>query len=397
MPNKKLYTATFTFEGRRHYVRSSKSQRDAERKALQKENALKDGLIILDENTTFAEYAQQWYETYKQNTVSKPVAKSYISRIRQHLNPAIGQMKLKDIRPIHLQKILNNQVGKSKSHVDKMRVTIRQIFYQATRDKLIREDPACDLTLPNATDGTHRSITSEERVAILAAATRHPFGLFVKTLLWCGLRPQEAAALEWSGIDQINRRICVRQALKKDNSIGETKTGAGRRDVPIPDSLWKDLKPHIPQNADGYIFKHSRGDRHTHTSLRRAWESFMREVDMELGAETDVFYGKPRIVKSVRAPDLTLYCLRHTYCTDLEAAGVPINVAKYLMGHSSIAMTSRIYTHMRPDTLEAVAERINAFGATVGATPKLNLTTQIDRKDGPAAESEDGQIVCIKA
>ena len=39
------------------------------------------------------------------------------------------------------------------------------------------------------------------------------------------------------------------------------------------------------------------------------------------------------------------YCLRHTFCTDLRRAGVPINVAKELMGHANISVTANIYTH----------------------------------------------------
>ena len=52
-----------------------------------------------------------------------------------------------------------------------------------------------------------------------------------------------------------------------------------------------------------------------------------------------------KIVESVVAKDLTPYCLRHTFCTDLQKASVPINVAKELMGHSDIQTTANIYTH----------------------------------------------------
>ena len=45
------------------------------------------------------------------------------------------------------------------------------------------------------------------------------------------------------------------------------------------------------------------------------------------------------------ADDLVPYCLRHTFCTDLQDAGVPINIAKELMGHSDISITAKIYTH----------------------------------------------------
>jgi hypothetical protein len=38
------------------------------------------------------------------------------------------------------------------------------------------------------------------------------------------------------------------------------------------------------------------------------------------------------------------------------------------MGHSSIELTARVYTHIRDDTLADAAEKIAAFGATAGAT-----------------------------
>lgn len=62
---------------------------------------------------------------------------------------------------------------------------------------------------------------------------------------------------------------------------------------------------------------------------------------------------------SFRADDFTMYCLRHTYCTDLEKAGVPINVASRLMGHSSLELTAKIYTHDSEEVFASAAEKIN--------------------------------------
>jgi site-specific recombinase XerD len=54
-----------------------------------------------------------------------------------------------------------------------------------------------------------------------------------------------------------------------------------------------------------------------------------------------------------------LYCLRHTYCTDLQRAGVPLNIAKYLMGHNDISVTANIYTHTTDDDINSAAKKIN--------------------------------------
>ena len=69
-----------------------------------------------------------------------------------------------------------------------------------------------------------------------------------------------------------------------------------------------------------------------------------------------------KITISAVADDLEPYCLRHTYCTDLQDAGVPINVAKYLMGHSDISTTANIYTHITEETIQEAAKKINQRG-----------------------------------
>ena len=63
---------------------------------------------------------------------------------------------------------------------------------------------------------------------------------------------------------------------------------------------------------------------------------------------------------SIDQSEIELYMLRHTYCTNLEKAGVPINIAKALMGHSSIQMTAKIYTHFDDQTLEIARSMIDS-------------------------------------
>lgn len=374
--SKKLFTASYYYEGKRYFVRSAKSQRDADRRADKAKAERAAGRIPINGDMPVGRYALHWAEVYKSATTSPTVYKAYIARINNHIIPEIGAMRLRDVKPTHLQAIMNKQAGQSKSHCDKLLLTLRAIFRQAYKDGATQRDYSEDIRAPKASAGTHRSITPAERAAVLDVADRHRFGLAVKLMLYCGLRPQEVIALKWSDIDQVNRRLMVQHALKKDGTIAETKTAAGKRMIPIPALLWDCLQ--FPDNLDGYVLTNTLGEHHTRTSFRRAWLLFRREVDIAMGAviATDTAgnalsrYNVPVIVRSAIAPDLNMYCFRHTYCTDLEAAGVPINVAKYLMGHSSIQMTASIYTHMREDTLTDIAAKIDGLGATIGATIK---------------------------
>ena len=65
---------------------------------------------------------------------------------------------------------------------------------------------------------------------------------------------------------------------------------------------------------------------------------------VSLKAKIEAETGKPF--------DYRLYDIRHTYCTNLEKAGVPINIASRLMGHSDISITSKIYTHASDQAIE---------------------------------------------
>lgn len=125
----------------------------------------------------------------------------YKGRIDNIILPSIGGMKLKDVRDIHLQKILNSRKGKSKSDTSKVMNTIRAMFKKARTSRLIPFDPSEDLEMPQTTEGKRRSITEDERVCILNVAATHPAGLWVKLMLYCGLRPGETIALKWRNIE----------------------------------------------------------------------------------------------------------------------------------------------------------------------------------------------------
>lgn len=373
---KKLFTATFTHQGKRIYVRSSVSQRDAEKKAAKKQAELEAGLNLISEKMTVQQYAMIWVETYKKNTVSRTVYADYVGRLKNHILPKIGSMYINQIKPTHLQGILNGVPGMSKDFYLKMSGQLYQIFDRAVKDGIILRNPADDLKIPKSKNGTHRSITEVERRAILVVAQTNYIGTMVRTMLACGLRPQEAFALRWENVDMINHTLHIKNAVKREGSIGEPKSKSGVRNIPIPPSVWDIFSS--AGKLDEFVFVQKNGNRYGSSTFGQYWHNFLKCVDVELGAEYIEDGRGINIINSVVAKDLTPYCLRHTYCTDLEAAGVPINVAKYLMGHSTLAITAQIYTHMRDDIFEQATRQVATISqdikplisATAGATPK---------------------------
>lgn len=80
------------------------------------------------------------------------------------------------------------------------------------------------------------------------------------------------------------------------------------------------------------------------------------------------------------ANDLVPYCLRHTYCTDLQSAGVPINVAKELMGHSDISITAKIYTHHSEIAFDNAKQLINKLHTPKEETCTPTCTSSVQKE-----------------
>lgn len=342
---------TFTFEGKRYDVTAKNGKELAAKIALRKRD-LEEGRTRITKNTLFKDWAKQWLITYKEPSVSPATLEGYRGRLKSAIYPVIGSMMLKDIKPLHCQKVLNNQQGFSKDYISKVYNTMNQIFNHAQSNQLILSNPCNNLEFPKAEDGTHREITPTERKYFLQVTSYHEYGLWGRLMLYCGLRPGETALIQGRHID-LKSKI-----LKVDG----TKTAAANRELPIPDDLLIDLQK-IKVGKFEYLFKNKSGNQLTKNNRRTMWLALKRGMNIAMGCKV---YRNEVLPPYRVADDFVPYCLRHTFCTDLQDAGVPINVAKDLMGHTDISVTSKIYTHRSKVSFDSAAAAINEFHSKCG-------------------------------
>ena len=85
-------------------------------------------------------------------------------------------------------------------------------------------------------------------------------------------------------------------------------------------------------------------------------------MDIRAGAKVK----RNKIEESKLAPDLTMYCLRHTFATDCARAGVPLETVRWLMGHADISTTANIYQHRDDTTLRAGMALLDGSGGKDG-------------------------------
>lgn len=355
-----MITKTFTFEGKRYYVRA-KTDDEALAKLTLKKNELEEGKRRITKNMLVSEWIREWLKVYKEPTITSKYYKNIECITNNIIVPKIGGMQMKNVRPVHLQGILNDSCNYSGSYIGKIYSILKHLFRDAYYNGLVIDNPAECLNIPSGKGKKHRRpITPLERKLTLEVAESYRGGTFVLIMLYCGLRPGEVAALTWNNVDLKNKIIYVRQALKSDDTIGPPKTSAGFREVPIPDVLCERLRQERKESKSTLVCTNSQGSRYNATAIKSMFRVYRNKMNIAAGCKTKWGRAIPPLIVD---KDLSLYCYRHTYCTDLQAAGVPINVAKELMGHANISVTAQIYTHKSEVAFNNAANLINSYVA----------------------------------
>ena len=329
------YKKSFTFDGKRYWIRGNTPEEVAKKEAL-KLRDLEEGRIVLSASMTVSQWTERCINVYKPN-LSDDYRTNMMLRINKHILSAIGSLPLKSVKPLMCQEILNNQTGMSKSHITKVHQELCFIFEKAVENHLILESPAKNLTRPKGTQGRRRSLTDNERKHLISVCEENKRFLLFLLMLYCGCRPAEAIRARGMDIDTIEGLHVLH--------IRGTKTENADRYVPIPDELYVKICKTPPFEP---ICPNTAGREHSEGSYDRLVDSLKRELNLSMGART---YRNKLIPPFPLSPDFVPYMLRHTYCTDLQKKGVDVRAAQKLMGHADISTTANIYTHQDNETL----------------------------------------------
>jgi len=175
---------------------------------------------------------------------------------------------------------------------------------------------------PESRGNTVDRMTREETEAFIdqAYATDGRRGLMLRTLLETMLRVSEFVSLQVEDVSFEEGIVIVRDGK-----------GGKRREVPISDSLSRELKLHVGGRNTGPLFQSPRGGGY---SARRI-QQIVKETAEEAGIQKRVY------------PHL----LRHTMATRLVNGGMPIEHVRKVLGHESID-TTRIYAETATESVQ---------------------------------------------
>ena len=362
MPRKQgTVTKSFSFEGKRYYV-SGKNEKEAIINMANKLRDLEEGKLTVSNTMKVSDWANRAVDAYKTSFVDE-TRTSYISAMNHCVLEHIGNMQLKQVKPLHCQNVINLQAGNSKAYINQVYQILNFIFRTAVENELILKNPAEKITKPAGTKKNRRSITEKERYHFLKVCeTDDRFILFL-LMLHCGCRPSEAREAKGMDIKLMESQPVLH--------IRGTKTDNADRFVPIPDVLYQKIK-NTPKFD--YLCTTNGGKRFNQSSYSKLRDRLYREMNISMGCTV---YRNQLMPPYPLADDFVPYNLRHTYCTDLQKKGVDIRTAQYLMGHSDISLTANIYTHADNSTILEAAKLINgAAGTTAGTTPNSTKTHQ---------------------
>ncbi len=346
---------------------TANSQKELMEKVRRRKDEIDNSINTNKSSISVSVWAYEWLNVYKKADLSAPVYKSYKAMIDLYVMPIIGHTRVKMVTPTEVKNVINSD-NKGDWHKIKLIQILKAIFESAVDNRIIDINPCKNITAPSIPTSSIHTLADDERNILLTVCKNHPAGLWIETLLFTGMRPQESAALLWSDLNEKTHSVKIDKALNADGKIGKTKTHSSVRSVPIPDFLWNKLILNKEKPND-YIFKtpiaaNCKGNQPLNKqSIKRHWQSIQRQMLIEAGANlyrNQITTDNPNdLVERIRK--LTLYNLRHTYATDMCRAGVPMRSAVALMGHSDSKMIIKIYSDFTQDQADDARNKLVEF------------------------------------
>ena len=356
------YMARFQYEGENYTLYGSDPDKLLDRiEDLKYE--VRHRIYEKEQNITVDSWFSTWMEEYKRHQVKPTTYDLYERTYMGHIKPYIQKKKLRDIRPEHIQRILNaeSKVVKRQT-LTRLHGILNGLLRQAYNNGIIQKNPVERSTLPKLReDAERRVMTREEQALFMRYAKQTYYGDIFEVALSTGMRKGELLALEWSDVDFNNRMIHVTGTLIRVNSRyvkGTPKSKTSRRDIPMLDNVYAILRRRRRELLE---LKVKLGDKWTPLDGLDNLV-FTNEFGSVVTLNTMQYYMR-HIQDMIRRGGIEfepihIHTLRHTFATRAIEAGMQPQVLKTILGHSSLAMTMDLYSHVLPDTKTEEMQKI---------------------------------------
>ena len=302
-------------------------------------------------------------------------------RIKETLNTIkkadISDKRIEEITSEEIQDFLNSKKYLSNSSIDKIFEQFKQAFNYASNRGYITRNPMINVIKPKSLKKNKkvRALTVEEQQKFTNwLVNRNPIDFPYKNAfliqMYSGLRIGETLALTYNDIDLKNQRIHINKTLTKNKENktimgNSTKTYAGIREVPVPNSLYPHLVEQMrisrefKNNPEKLLFKSNKNNYIETQDVNRALKLVLK---YNWGIN-----------------DITTHNLRHTYGTRCIEAGMQPVVLQRLLGHTDISTTLNTYTDVLNEFKKEEIEKLNDYYLQKDLLPEKNNSDEMQR------------------
>ena len=270
---------------------------------------------------TLGQWMRVWYENYATIKVRPSSHATYRGIIKNHIDPAIGQIPLTKLTTLDLQKfyrdlLTGGRVERKESEkkpkglgpktVRNIHQIISSALQLAIHQKLIAHNPAEGCALPRVERNEMKTLTADQLSAFLQEAKNTGVFEMYYLELATGLRRGELLGLKWTDVDFHQGTITVRRQISRiDGKVVEAplKTKNAYRVIPLGEQALAVLQSQQEKTHSEYVFPSPNGGPISPDSVR----NMLR-----------------RVLKRAGLPYVRFHDLRHTFATLALQNGVDV-------------------------------------------------------------------------
>lgn len=343
---------------------------------------LRHGLKGRGDKIILNEWFALWLNTRKKRTIKESTYVRYQDYYDHYIKEELGRFKLVDINLINVEKMLQDLA--EKNYATK---TIRDIYNilnamlkYAVNARMLIHNPCAGAEVPITTTKEIRVLTIDEQREVLQFAKGRIHENAIRVALGTGLRVGELLGLQWSDIDFKNREISINKTLVyiKDRNTGKytfkyqtPKTKKSIRTIPMQESVYDALRRQSIQLKEMKLaandWETSKGFENLVFVSRTGKPLYSRSVQVCLDwIEKAINKTRKIIAEATKTeykpiPHFHCHTCRHTFATRCFEAGIDAKVVQGYLGHSSIAITLDLYTHVTDDKAKTEMSKLETL------------------------------------
>ena len=328
------------------------SKRKAKEKLLAIPTLIPSGEVPVNPKMKLGEFLLDWLDNNHQHNIAHTTYKRYRSLAVIHINPLLGGYALTKITPRLISLLLTamKEGGQSVRSQQQTRALLSIAFGEAENLNLILVNPVRKVKNPQGSARVISPLKIDEVKRLLKTYEGTYLAARLHVALICGLRQGEALGLRWQDIDFENGTLQVRtqmQLVNNESVFAKLKTDRSYRTVVLTQESLQALVQH-KQIIDSWSIQIA-------VKLRGMDLVFPNGDGGARSPKTDYAEWQKALKLCGIAPK-RLHDARHTAATLMYSQGVGIETISRALGHSSSAITSRLYVHSSEAPLRIAAK-----------------------------------------